>query len=120
VIIDRDGIIAEYTGNQSGNLNHVETAVRRALANGGRMAAESQAHIRWGNPDPASNVMMPTNKPMRLHDAEVVSVDVAGRELTIKRTGIGPKGTVQVKLLDAYSLACLAALGYTPGMSVGP
>ena len=31
VIIDRDGKIAEYTGNQNGNLNHVETAVRRVL-----------------------------------------------------------------------------------------
>jgi hypothetical protein len=98
VIIDRDGIIAEYTGNQNGNLNHVETAIRRVLANGGRMAADSRAHIRWGSPDSVPNVVYPSNKPMRLHDEEVVSVDVAGRELTIKRQGIGPKGTVQVKL----------------------
>jgi len=98
VIIDRDGIIAEYTGNQNGNLNHVETAVRRILANGGRMAAESQAHTRWGSPDSAPNVVMPANKRIRLHDAEVVSVHAAKGELTVKRQGIGPNGTVQVQL----------------------
>jgi hypothetical protein len=98
VIIDRDGIIAEYTGNQNGNLNHVETAVRRVLANGGRMAADSQAHVRWNSPDSAPNVVMPANKRMRLHNAEVVAVDTAKGELTVKRKGIGPDGTVQIKL----------------------
>ena len=98
VIIDRDGKIAEYTGNQNGNLNHVETAVRRVLANDGRMAAESKAHIRWKSPDSVHNVVMPANKPMRLHNAEVVSVDAAKRTLVVRRKGIGPKGTVEVKL----------------------
>lgn len=98
VIIDRDGIIAEYSANQNGNLNHVETAVRRVLANEGRLAADSQAHIRWGIPDSAPNVVMPANKRMRLHNAEVVSVDVPRRELTVRRQGIGPKGIIRVKL----------------------
>jgi hypothetical protein len=105
VIIDRDGMIAEYTGNQNGNLNHVETAVRRVLANGCRMAPDSQAHIRWGSPDSAPNVVMPTNKPMRLHNAEVVSVDVAQGEVTVKRQGVGLKGTVQVKLKSFARIA---------------
>jgi len=79
-------------------LSAVETAVRRVLANRGRMAADSKAHLRWGSPDSVPNVVYPSNKPMRLHNAEVVSVDVARRELTIEREGIGPMGTVQVKL----------------------
>jgi hypothetical protein len=98
VIIDRDGKIAEYTGNQNGNLNHVETAIRRVLANGGRMTSESRAHVRWKSPDSAANVVMPARKRMRLHDAEFVSVDSAKGELTVKRKGIGPMSTVQVKL----------------------
>jgi hypothetical protein len=98
VIIDRDGKIAEYTGNQNGNLNHVETSIRRVLANGGRMAADSQAHTRWGSPDSAPNVVMPASKRMRLHNAEVVSVDAVKGELSVKRQGIGPNGTVQVRL----------------------
>ncbi|MCH5376727.1 MAG: hypothetical protein JJ992_22405, partial [Planctomycetes bacterium] len=98
VIIDRDGKIAEYTGNQNGNLNCIETAVRRVLANGGRMAADSRAHLRWGSPDSAPNVVTPVNKRMRLHNADVVSVDAVKGELTVKRQGMGPKGTVQVRL----------------------
>jgi hypothetical protein len=41
---------------------------------------------------------MPANKRMRLHDAEVVSVNVVKGELTVKREGIGPTDTVQVQL----------------------
>ncbi|MEM7391531.1 MAG: hypothetical protein AAF492_04210 [Verrucomicrobiota bacterium] len=98
VIIDRDGKIAEYTGNQNGNMNHLETAVRRILANGGRMARNSRAHLQWGNPASAPNVILPANKRMRLHNAEVVSVDAKARELTVKRDGIGPDGILRIQL----------------------
>jgi hypothetical protein len=98
LVIDRKGVIAEYTGNQNGNLNCVETAVRRVLANGGLMAPDSRAHVRWRDPQSAPNVIEPKNRRMRLHDAEVVSVDADKGELTIKRKGIGPDGMVVVQL----------------------
>jgi hypothetical protein len=98
LIIDRKGVVAEYTGNQNGNLNHVERAVRRVLANGGLMAPDSRAHIRWRDPESAPNVVEPKNRRMRLDDAEVVSLTVDKNELTIKRKGVGPDEMVLVRL----------------------
>ena len=98
VIIDRNGIIAEYTGNQDGNLNHVETAIRRILANDGLMAPDSRAHIRWKSPEEAPNRTMPANRRVRLHAAEVVSVDATKRQLTVRGDGVGRDGLIEIRL----------------------
>jgi hypothetical protein len=62
------------------------------------MAADSKAHVRWRSPDSVPNVVWPSNKRIRLHDAEVVSVDAATSVLMVKRKGMGRDGIVQVKL----------------------
>ena len=102
IVIDRDGRIAEYAANQHGNMNDVENDIRRVLENGGRMSPASKKD--YGRADHMPGLSMPEPMRVRIHDAEVVSVDARGRGLVVKKGGLGAGG-IDVRLTSHARLS---------------